>query len=302
MTPFAPSAVFVLTFDFEDWHQIVLRRLGRPDWRTGSAEFAGHVHSVLGLLDELGLTATFFVAGVTADRHPGALEEVAARGHEIACHGYEHRRAYRHSPEDFRADVARSVEAIERICGVTPVGYRAPWFSITRDSEWAHGILRELGFRYDSSLYDSPRVPHRIRPIPARPFRIDGLWELPIAVARWGPALLPVGGGAYWRALPGPALWRSLERVARASALPVLYFHPYEFAAGPLRVELPAAASARDRLREGWRGVRKNTRRELIPTRLREAAARFRFVAVRDVLGPDDDIDETLLRQARALA
>lgn len=296
------NRTFVLTFDFEDWHQIVHRRLGRPDWRSGSPVFEEHVASLLELLDELGLTATFFVAGVTADRHPRALEDVAALGHELACHGYEHRRAYRHPPDVFRDDVTRCMEAIERICGVTPVGYRAPWFSITRDSEWAHGILRELGFRYDSSLYDSPRIPNRIRPVPPRPFRIGGLWELPIAVARRGPLVVPVGGGAYWRALPAAALWRSLEHVARTTTLPVLYFHPYEFAARPLRVELAEHAGARDRLRETWRSARKNTRRGLIAPRLREAAARFRFVAARDVLGTRDDVDETLLRQVRVRA
>ena len=97
------------------------------------------------------------------------------------------------------------------------IGYRAPWFSITRDSLWAYDILRELGFRYDSSLYDSPFVPRRIRPIPTRPFRVaggpdGGLWEFPIAVARWGLTVLPLGGGAYWRALPEIALWRGLEK------------------------------------------------------------------------------------------
>ena len=110
----------------------------------------------------------------------------------------------------------RGIDAVESICGVTPVGYRAPWFSITRDSLWAHDTLRELGFRYDSSLYDSPRIPNRIQPIPARPYRLgddpDALWEVPIAVWRKGRMVLPLGGGAYWRALPSVgALARARE-------------------------------------------------------------------------------------------
>lgn len=296
---------FVLTFDFEDWHQLVHRGLGRSDWRRGSAEFEQHVSALLELLDELGVSATFFVAGITAERHPGALEEVVARGHEVACHGHEHRRAYQQTPDEFRDDVVRCVDVVARICGVTPIGYRAPWFSITRESLWAHDILRELGFRYDSSLYDSPRVPRRIRPIPTSPFRIGGrgdeeLLEFPIAVWRWGKTVLPLGGGAYWRALPSVALWHGLENVARSSTSPVLYFHPYEFATAPLRVVLPAHATRRERIRETWRDVHKNTRRELIPARVREAASRFRLVAFRDILGAGDDVHETLLREARA--
>jgi polysaccharide deacetylase family protein (PEP-CTERM system associated) len=301
------EGTFVLSFDFEDWHQLVHRRIGRSDWRAGSEAFAEHVATLLGLLDDLGVSATFFVAGVTADRHPEALADVVARGHEVGCHGYEHRRAYRQTPDEFRDDVSRGVDAVQRICGVTPIGYRAPWFSITRDSSWAHDILRELGFRYDSSLFDSPRIPRRLQPIPPHPRRIggeggDGLWEFPVAVWRWGRIVVPLGGGAYWRALPSTVLWHGLESISRSSTFPVLYFHPYEFAAEPLQVALPAHASRREQGRETWRRVSKNARRHLIRARLGEAAARFRLVPFRDVLAATpDDLDTRLLREPRTL-
>ena len=304
----AARGTFVLSIDFEDWHQLVLRRIGRADWRDGSVEFQQHLTNLLTLLDDLGVSATFFVAGITADRHPQGLRDVVARGHEVACHGYEHRRAFRQGREAFRDDVARCVDSIERISGVTPIGYRAPWFSITRESLWAHEILRGLGFRYDSSLFDSPRIPDRIAPVPAHPFRIDGgeLWEFPVASWRRGRLVLPVGGGAYWRLLPERLLWHGLEQVARASAFPVLYFHPYEFATEPLCIRLPAGASRRARLRETKRRVAKNTRVSLIPARLREAADRFRLVPFRDVLvaacdhSDTNDFETAVLRPARA--
>jgi polysaccharide deacetylase family protein (PEP-CTERM system associated) len=300
------TGTFVLTFDFEDWHQLVHHQIGRPDWRAGSDEFDEHISSLLDLLDELGLTATFFVAGVTAERHPQALEDVVARGHEVGCHGFEHTRVFEQTPDEFRRDVVRCVETIERVCGITPTGYRAPWSSITRDTPWAFDILRELGFRYDSSLYDSPRTPNRIQPIPAHPYRIRGapdpLWELPIAVCRWGRVVLPLGGGAYWRVLPGPVLKRGLDAVSRQTAFPVFYFHPYEFARKPLRVRLSARPQPRERVREAWRYVWQNTRRDLIGPRLREVAARYRLVPVREILpAAHDDADTPLLRQARAV-
>ena len=300
-----PRGTFVLSFDFEDWHQLVLRRIDRPDWRDGSAEFERHLANLLALLDELGVSATFFVAGVTADRHPQALRDVVAHGHEIGCHGYEHRRAFRQGRDVFRKDVARCVDTVERIAGVTPSGFRAPWFSITRESLWAFDVLRELGFRYDSSLFDSFRIPNRITPVPAHPFRVDGdgpeLWEFPVASWRRGRVVLPVGGGAYWRLLPGRLLWHGLEQVTRASAFPVLYFHPYEFATEALQIRLPDGASPRARLRETKRRLAKNARLNLIPVRLREAAGRFRLVAFRDILvAACDDSDSTLFRPARA--
>jgi hypothetical protein len=138
-----------------------------------------------------------------------------------------------------------------------------------------------------------------------RPFRIggdvDALWEFPIAVLRQGRMVLPLGGGAYWRALPGVVLWHGLDSLSRRSTFPVLYFHPYEFADDALRVVLPPQASSRERVRETWRRVSKNTRRDLICARLREAAARFRLVPVRDIFdAARDDLDATLLRQTRA--
>jgi hypothetical protein len=194
---------------------------------------------------------------------------------------------------------------VERICGSRPIGYRAPWFSITRDSLWAHDILRELGFQYDSSLLDSPRIPRRIQPIPAGPFRIggdaDALLEFPIAVLRRGRMVLPLGGGAYWRALPNVVLWQGLENLSRRTMFPVLYFHPYEFAHEPLRVVLPAGASGREHVRETWRRLAKNTRRGLIRLRLGEAAARFQLVPVRDIFDATrNDLDATLLRETRS--
>jgi polysaccharide deacetylase family protein (PEP-CTERM system associated) len=296
----------VLTIDFEDWHQLVLRRIGSDGWERGSESTRRHVDLLLELLDELGARATFFVAGVAADRHPAALRDVRDRGHELACHGYEHRRAFRHGRDAFRRDVLRGIDAVERLCDVTPAGYRAPWFSITRDSAWALDVLRELGFRYDSSLFDSPRVPNRLAGIPAEPALLPGeepLWELPIAVWRRGRAILPLGGGAYWRALPARVLWPALDRVARERPYPVLYFHPYEFAPEPLRIELPSGASAGERLRERRRSVLKNARRGLIARRLREAAERYRLVSCNDALEAIDHVrDATVLRPARALA
>jgi polysaccharide deacetylase family protein (PEP-CTERM system associated) len=275
---------FVLTVDFEDWHQLVYRRIGREDWITGSPAFERHVEAVLDLLDEVDVSATFFVVGATAERHPAALREVVSRGHELGCHGYEHRRAHAFTRMQFREDVRRCLDVVDDLCGVRPTGFRAPWFSITAETRWVHQELEELGFRYDSSLYDSPLLRERLRQIPAHPFRLGALWEFPVAVWKTHGVIVPIGGGSYWRMLPETALWHGLESVGRDSGLPVLYFHPYEFAPEPLEVVLPAGSARRDRTRERYRRLSKNARRTLIPGRVREAAGRFRFVSFRQVM------------------
>ena len=260
--------MLLLSVDFEDWHQLVHRRLGHEDWDRRGPALERQTDVVLTLLDELGIRATFFVLGMTAARYPDLVREVAARGHELASHGHAHERVHAQTADSFRSDLERSLEAIAQATGVRPVGYRAPAFSITRETPWAYDVLGELGFEYDSSQYDSPRVPNRISPIPRAPYRLRAesgaeLWELPVAAAR-----IPVGGGAYWRVLPAAVIARTLEGLIAEGALPALYFHPYEFDPEPLRVDGGGAAAR-------LLALRRNVARGSVATRLRKIAAQF---------------------------
>ena len=260
--------MLLLSIDFEDWHQLVHRRLGRTDWDRRGPALERQTETVLTLLDELGVRATFFVLGMTATRYPDLVREAAARGHEIASHGHAHERVYDQTRESFRADLERGLEAVEAATGVRATGYRAPAFSITRSTPWAYDVLAELGFAYDSSQYDSPRIPNRLEPIPRVPYRLrlesgGELWELPVAAGR-----VPVGGGAYWRVLPTAVIARSLRGLLATGAAPALYFHPYEFDPEPLRADGGGAAAR-------LRGLRRNVARGSVTTRLRKIAADF---------------------------
>ena len=265
----------ILTVDVEDWHQLVHRRLGREDWDLAGREFPRQMDAVLALLDELGAQATFFLLGMTVARYPDVLRAVAERGYEIGSHGYAHRRVYTQTEAEFRDDVRRSIDAIGEATGKRPAGYRAPEFSINRDTPWAYEVLAELGFRYDSSQHDNRRIPNRIEP-PVQPYRLElptggTLWELPTpSVGR-----VPVGGGAYWRLLPAPVLVRALAR----RPWPVLYFHPYEFDPLPLRAELPDGLGAKQRVVAASRQALRNPGRGLIAARLRKVAEQFHLTS-----------------------
>jgi len=272
-----------LSFDFEDWMQLVRRRLGHPDWDQVTEPLGRQMDVVFGLLDQLGARATFFLLGITAERYPEFVERIAARDDEIACHGYAHARVYDQTPDAFREDVSRSVELIERLTGRRPVGYRAPAFSINRDTPWSYEILAELGFRYDSSLYDSPRVRNRMRGATLAPHRIEldsgrELWELPLAVWRVRGRPVPVGGGAYWRVLPAALLSRALGHAAKAAPYPALYFHPYECDPEPLKVPLPGSPGPRERAFALAKHLQRNPGRGLVVPRIRKIAEEFRFV------------------------
>jgi polysaccharide deacetylase family protein (PEP-CTERM system associated) len=284
----------LLTIDFEDWHQLVHRRVGRADWDRPHRELEEQMDSLLDLLDELGARATFFLLGMTVATSPELVREIVERGHEPASHGYAHRLVHEQDPETFRDDVARSVETIEAVTGHRPTAYRAPAFSITRRTPWAYEILADLGFRCDSSQYDSPRVRDRIGGIPVGPYRLRlqggaEIWELPVAVR----GRLPLGGGSYWRLLPAGVLHRALR------PLDVLYFHPYEFSPVPLRAVLGASATPRQRAIAGSRSLWRNAARGSLPRRLRSIARRYRLVSYDQV---HDDITRRYGTRTRALS
>jgi len=58
-------------------------------------------------------------------------------GHEVASHGYGHRRSLTQSPEDFEEDVKRSITILESITGKKIKGYRAPQFTVVKQTLWA---------------------------------------------------------------------------------------------------------------------------------------------------------------------
>jgi polysaccharide deacetylase family protein (PEP-CTERM system associated) len=274
----------VLTFDLEDWHQIVHRSLGVADWDRPHEAFERQVGTLLGLLDELDVRATFFVLGMCAKNYPDAVREIAARGHELASHGFEHVPVHRQTPDDFRRDVEASIELVESLTGRRPVGYRAPAFSITRASGWALELLADLGFAYDSSQYDTPRLPHRLLGIPDEPYRLEvrpgkELLEFPIAMGRWRGRRIPIGGGSYWRVLPRRALFDALRLAAGPDAAPVLYFHPYELDPKPLRTV------SGPRFRAAAQVLYWNARRRRIPVLLRAAAREFELLNHERYLG-----------------
>jgi len=184
-------------------------------------------------LDEAGVRATFFVLGWVAERHPGLVRDIQAAGHEIGCHSFWHRLVYRQTPAEFREDLRRARDVLEDLVGEPVIAYRAPSFSITRDSLWALDVLIDEGFLYDSSIYPTHHDRYGLPGAPPRPHRLvraEGeIREFPLAVYRRLGYPLPVGGGGYFRLYPY-ALTRHGLRTINAEGRPfAVYLHPWEF-------------------------------------------------------------------------
>ncbi|TFG90685.1 MAG: hypothetical protein E4H15_07145, partial [Syntrophobacterales bacterium] len=108
---------------------------------------------LLNLFHDCEVRGTFFLLANVAEKHPGLTRSILEAGHEIASHGNGHRMVTKMTPAEFREDVRKSKRILEDITGKTVLGYRAPTFSIVKDTEWAYEILRDEGFRYSSSVF-----------------------------------------------------------------------------------------------------------------------------------------------------
>ena len=164
----------VLSFDVEEHY-----RIEAAAGLTISPDFQAHCRErldvstrwVLERLARDGVRATFFIVGKIAEHNPQLIRDIHGAGHEVASHSWDHRRVHHFTPETFREDLRRSKHALEDLTGAAVVGYRAPTFSITRQTAWALDVLAEEGFLYDSSIYPVRHDRYGVPGAPRTPFR-----------------------------------------------------------------------------------------------------------------------------------
>ena len=245
------ALVDALTVDVEDYFQVSALECAvqRSAWESMDLRVERNVDRLLSLFAEHEAHATFFTLGWVAERLPQVVRRIVSAGHELASHGYDHRRANRQTRVEFRDDVARTKALLEDISGVVVQGYRAPSFSFDHTNRWVFGCLLEAGYRYSSSVYPVRHDHYGIPDAPRFPFRPEGsaLLEIPISTLRIRDHNLPIGGGGYFRLLPYALTRLALDRFhAREGRPAIFYLHPWEIDPGQRRVRgLPLRARFR---------------------------------------------------------
>jgi len=156
----APRLTVALTFDHDAVSDSVRR--GDPVVKFSHGEFGPRVGAprILELLERRGIAATWFVPGHTLETFPESTAAILAGGHELACHGWFHEDFSELSTDEQRAILERSADAVERVAGARPIGWRAPYWALgPRTLE----LVEAAGFGYDSSLMDGDYEPHQVR-------------------------------------------------------------------------------------------------------------------------------------------
>lgn len=251
----APAPVLnVVSVDVEEHFQVSAfeQVVDRDDWSRLESRVEANTDRLLELFDEQRCHATFFILGWVAERHPALVRRIAAAGHEIACHGHEHRLVYDLTPEAFRSDLRRSLEAIGEAAGAPARAYRAASFSITRRSLWALDVLAEEGIEVDSSLFPVRHDRYGVPGMPRGLYRLrtpggQRLLEVPPTTVRLAGMTLPALGGGYLRIFPEAYSRWAIRRLNDVEAQPaIVYLHPWEVDPDQPRIE---GAPLRSRLR-----------------------------------------------------
>ena len=265
----------ILTVDVEEWFHghNYLAHVPPDTWDAQESRVVANTERCLALLARYDTTATFFVLGWTAERHPDLIARIADAGHEISCHSYGHPELFKLSDTEFRRDLDRALSALAA-AGIAPVaGYRAPSFSLTKPVHHFLAILAEYGFRYDCSLFPVHHPRYGQPTAPRRAFALDrtDLVVVPMTTLRLFGSNLPFAGGGYLRLLP-LAAYRWLRKRCLAQGIAnIVYLHPWE-----LDDYRPAAGQAR------WLRFRSQGGQASVPAKLEAILREGRFQKLGD--------------------
>lgn len=234
LSSITPSDKFIFTVDVEEWFQVGAfeKSFDRTEWSQLESRVELQTHNVLSLLEDLSIKATFFCLGWVAERTPRLIKAIAEAGHEVACHGSDHRRLFTLSRSEFEKDIQLSKQLLEEASGQKVLGYRAPSFSLTPDVWWAYECLYDAGFQYSSSLYPVKTDHYGMANAPRKPFypsKSHGIVEIPMTVCDTPFRRVPSSGGGYFRLLPYLFSKRILKAGSEQAGAPGIYYmHPWE--------------------------------------------------------------------------
>jgi polysaccharide deacetylase family protein (PEP-CTERM system associated) len=229
-----PTLPSVFTVDVEEWFHIldVPSTPHLAQWDVMESRVEDSFRRMLDLFAEKRVRTTLFFLGWVAERHPQLLRDAAAQGHEIASHGYAHELVFAHDRRHFTEDVRRAKGLIEDASGQPVLGYRAPGFSVTKETPWFFEALAETGHEYDSSIWPGNRnhggwpgalpVPHVVSTAKG------DIVEFPISMGRAFGRDLYFFGGGYLRFFPYPVILNRARALLRQQRSVVFYLHPRE--------------------------------------------------------------------------
>lgn len=184
------------------------------------------------LLDKYGIKGTLFTVGKLAPKIQDRLRRCIRNGHRLALHSHDHTVPMSLPPEQFREQTGKAKKRLSNLFHTEVDGFRAPCFSLDRERL---DILRELGFRYDSSLLDFPLARHAVkldlssfRQLRQGVFRQDDFYEFGLSSQNLLGHPFPISGGGYVRLAKWDVVRHLIRRHIDTNDYYVFYLHPFE--------------------------------------------------------------------------
>jgi len=232
MNNISPTRMNILTFDVEEWFHLLDHSSTRTQrvWADYEVRIYENVDRLVTMLQEKRQKATFFCLGWIADVYPDIVRRIHNAGFEIGSHSYAHQLVYQQTRAEYREDLIRSISLLEDITGTKVRAYRAPGFSVRKDSRWAFEVLAECGIEIDCSIFPADRAHGGFREFGiAQPVLVQTggyeLKEFPINLVNVLGRNIIFSGGGYFRICP---YWL-IRRFMKRSSYVMTYFHPRDF-------------------------------------------------------------------------
>ena len=222
----------ILTFDIEEWFHLLNNPLTKSpkNWSDFESRIERNMDSIFELLDKTNSKATFLVLGWIAEKYPNIIKRIDNLGYEIGTHTHTHQLIFEQGKLNFKNDLEISINLLENLTGKKIKIFRAPSFSITKNSLWALDILAKNGIEIDCSIFPAHRSNGGLNEININdPFIINyrgiQLKEFPINFSTILKKKIVLNGGGYFRFFPELIIRRFIKK----SSYNMTYFHPRDF-------------------------------------------------------------------------
>lgn len=155
-----PDLFVCLTFDHDNVSSFISRDLMTPTMLSRGDFGIVATQRILKLMADEKIPTTWFIPGHTIESYPSCVTAVHEAGHEIGNHGWTHRIPATLGREGEEEELMRGNEAIRKLTGKNPAGYRSPSWDLSPHSV---ELLLKHGFTYDSSMMGHDYIPYQAR-------------------------------------------------------------------------------------------------------------------------------------------
>ncbi len=225
----------VLGIDFEEWYH---PELVKPYVQNEKKELkiTKGIDKILDWLNKKETFATFFVVGELIEKEPTLLDKIISEGHEIAFHTMNHNRL---DEEGFEDKFEEELELFDKLTSGKSKGFRAPTFSLNKETSWAINNLIKKKYVYDSSIVPVKTKMYGVPEAKISPYNISSkniskedqssnLIEFPLMITKFLSKKIPAGGGFFLRFLPLRTIMNGINTYQKMSIPATFYIHSWE--------------------------------------------------------------------------